>query len=40
MYGSIWMLCPEEAHKEPAVHECYGNLGKLFKAADWMNAPS
>jgi DNA-binding transcriptional LysR family regulator len=40
MYGSLWMLCGENAHKEPAVQECYGILGKLFKAADWMNAAS
>lgn len=39
MFGSLWAASPEEAYKEPAVQDCFGKLGKLFKVADWMNEP-
>ena len=40
MFGTLWMLCADEAYQDPPVRDCFGTLGKLFKAADWMNEPA
>jgi len=40
MFGSLWMVCTEDAYKDAPVRDCFTILGKLFGAADWMNGPA
>lgn len=39
MMGTLWIVCSDDSYADRTVSDCFATLGKLFAAADWMNAP-